>query len=425
MSDSIQIPGYNIDKLLARGGMAEVYVAEQKSLGRKVAIKILDSHSDDESFTDRFLKEARLVASLNHSNIITIHDFGVLDDKRLYITMELVDGGDLDRRIERGITETEAITILESLCHALSFIHSQGIIHRDIKPANILFRKDGTLVLTDFGIARQEEEDVKLTQTGVTVGSPAYCSPEQTQGLELDVRTDIYSAGVVFLEMLTGDNPFKADSYVNTSINHIQMPIPRLDGLHKGWQPILDKMLAKEPEARFASADELLYQLKNPRSNPSVTVSLPVIKAPSSSLKKIAMGVVVLAVLVILGIGINSQLEQRAQVKQLLVKAEEKEQQKYYVYPADDSAIFYYRKALELDPGNNLAEDGIEKILTYYVDSAETALRKGDRQAFLKNVTRGLVVDPENEALLALKAEFDRNSNAAEKFSDKLIDFFD
>lgn len=258
----IMIPGHRIERLLARGGMAEVYLAEQQSLGRQVAIKVLDQKSGDPGFVDRFLKEARLVAALNHPGIITIHDFGVLPDKRLYLSMEYMADGDLDARLAKGMMEEgEILEILRELAKALAYVHSKGIIHRDIKPANILFRPDGSLALTDFGVAKQDEEDVQLTRAGTTVGSPAYCSPEQAQALDIDHRSDIYSVGVVLIEMLLGRNPYKADSYVTTSINHIQMEIPRLSATQAHFQHLLEKMLAKNPADRFVSVEQVLDYL--------------------------------------------------------------------------------------------------------------------------------------------------------------------
>lgn len=247
--------------MLAKGGMAEVFLAEQLSLGRKVAIKVVDASTSEPEFPERFLHEARLVAALNHTHLITIYDFGQLDSGKLFLSMEYLQGGDLEERLARGIDEKTAIRVLRSLANVLGFVHSQGIIHRDIKPANILFRQDETLVLTDFGIAKTINNDASVTQAGVIVGSAAYGSPEQMQGLELDIRTDIYSLGVMFLEMLTGNNPFHAASFVNTAMNHIQLDIPRLPVTQARFQPLLDKMLAKQVDSRFASAEALLVAL--------------------------------------------------------------------------------------------------------------------------------------------------------------------
>jgi len=253
------IPGLNVERLIAKGGMAEVYLAEQKSLGRKVAVKLLDAQSGDPEFATRFLHEAKLVAALHHNNIITIYDFGKLDDGRLFLSMEYLPGGDMETRLKGGMNEKEALRILKELARGLNFIHQKNIIHRDIKPANVLFRQDGSLVLTDFGIAKEKEtKDVSVTQAGMTVGSPAYSSPEQAQGRILDHRSDIYSVGVVFFEMLTGANPFRSDTNINTAIKHIQMPIPALPGKYSRYQPMIEKMLAKNPRDRFASMLEVL-----------------------------------------------------------------------------------------------------------------------------------------------------------------------
>lgn len=281
--ETLHINGYRIERLLARGGMAEVYLAEQLSLGREVAIKVMDSHTHDIDFAERFLHEARLLAPLNHSNLVTIYDFGQLDDGKLYLSMEYLQGGDLEERMTKGVTEKMALRVLRELVSALRFVHKKGIIHRDIKPANILFREDGSLVLTDFGIAKAINNDVGLTQAGMIVGSAAYGSPEQMQGLTLDARTDIYSVGVVFLEMLTGTNPFKAETFVNTAMNHMQMDIPRLAGKQARFQPILDKMLGKTPKERFASMDDLYEAMKMlstavAQPSPVITQAAPEVK---------------------------------------------------------------------------------------------------------------------------------------------------
>jgi serine/threonine protein kinase len=294
MTARLDVLGYKIERLIAKGGMAEVYLAEQLSLGRKVALKILDAKAGDAEFAERFLNEARLVAALNHANLITIYDFGKLEGGKLYLSMEYLQGGDLEKRLKQGITESATLRIVRDLAGVLGFVHSKGILHRDIKPANILFREDDALVLTDFGIAKKIDNNVGLTQTGMIVGSPAYGSPEQIQGLELDLRTDIYSVGVLFLELLTGKNPFRADSFINTAMKHMQLDIPRLSGSAEIFQPALDKMLAKKPKERFASMEQLLAALnaiapvtgahRLPVSPPIIRGRTPSITTPAVSL---------------------------------------------------------------------------------------------------------------------------------------------
>lgn len=175
---NLNVPGLVVERLIARGGMAEVYLAEQKSLGRKVAVKVMDPRNGDAEFSARFFQEAKLLASLSHNNIITIYDFGALEDGRLYLTMEYLPGGDLERRIKKGaLPESDVIRNLRELARALNFVHSQGILHRDIKTANILFRQDGSLVLTDFGIARAEKKRCQCDSDRHDRGKPRLQQP--------------------------------------------------------------------------------------------------------------------------------------------------------------------------------------------------------------------------------------------------------
>jgi len=426
MTADLSIDGYQIDRLLAKGGMAEVYLAEQTSLERKVAIKVLDSHSEDEGFVDRFLKEAKLVASLTHPNIITVHDFGVLDDERLYIVMEYVEGGDLDAKLETGLTEEESLQILEELANALTFIHQQNIIHRDIKPANVLFRADGTLILTDFGIAKQKDEDVSLTQAGTAVGSPAYSSPEQSQGTELDLRTDIYSLGVVFIEMLTGANPYKADSYINTSINHIQMPVPELQAAHQKYQTLINQMLAKDPQDRFSNAEELIAAIKQSREARVIPIpSLPIKSLAGQSYTKWAIiGLVTLFIVIPSAVSFKGYLTKRKQINLLLESAQARMESRDYIAPYEDSAHYYYKEVLLIDPDNTDAEAGLDTIVTYYYDRAKKALAANSRGEVKKYLNRGLRVDPDNEDLLRLRSEFYRERKLGDKVEDTFRSIF-
>ena len=181
--------------------------------------------------------------------------------------MEFLQGGDLKQRINRGMTPPEAFEILETLGSCLSFVHQQGIIHRDIKPENILFRRDGTVVLTDFGIAKQMESDNTLTMDGTTLGSPHYLSPEQASCKTLDGRADIYSLGIVFYEMLTGLKPFQGDSALDIIIAHLTSEIPLLPLHLRYCQPLLVRMIAQEPEDRFASAADLVGAARQLRTS--------------------------------------------------------------------------------------------------------------------------------------------------------------
>ncbi len=250
------IPGYRIDRLIGKGGMAAVYLATQESLDRPVALKVLRD-PDSAEFSERFVNEGRIVASLVHANIITVHDVGIAEGLP-YIAMEYVDGGDLKARIAAGITREEALEVVARMALCLAFAHEKGVIHRDLKPANILFRCDGTPLLTDFGIAKSVRLDSHLTATGRIIGTPRYMSPEQALGKTVDGRADIYSLGVVLYEMLAGEPPYRGDSEVDTILRHLNDPLPALPvGCH-GYQPLLDRMLAKDPAARFDDAQALV-----------------------------------------------------------------------------------------------------------------------------------------------------------------------
>ncbi len=261
----LAIPGYQILEVVGQGGMATVYRAIQQSLGREVAIKVMHQTMNVPGFSERFLKEAQIIAGFNHPHIIIIHDVGLLDDRLHYLSMEYVKGGDLKQRIQKKINPLVALLYLEQLAECLVYIHQRQVVHRDIKPANVLFRENGTLVLTDFGIAKQLEVDSELTATGSAIGSPHYLSPEQAEGKMVDGRSDIYSLGVLFYEMLTGSKPYQGDSYMGTVMMHITAPVPNFPPAFEKLQPLLNKMMAKDREERFLHAKALLTTVKSIR----------------------------------------------------------------------------------------------------------------------------------------------------------------
>ena len=199
----LKVPGYRVDKLLGKGGMATVYLATQMSLGRSVALKVLND-PETPQFFERFFNEGRCVARLRHDNLVTIYDIGQ-GEGFYYIAMEHLPGGDLKSRMAQGMKSSQSLKIIARLASCLGYVHSQGLVHRDIKPSNVLFRGDGTPVLTDFGIAKLIQADNDLTLTGTVLGSPHYLSPEQAEGnSKVDGRSDLYSLGVILFEMLAG-----------------------------------------------------------------------------------------------------------------------------------------------------------------------------------------------------------------------------
>ncbi|TNF33997.1 MAG: serine/threonine protein kinase, partial [Gammaproteobacteria bacterium] len=280
----MDIPGYQIRYTLGQGGMAEVFLAHQASFDRLVAIKVMD-HSliQDPHYAERFLREARIVAKLSHPHIVPVFDVGVIDHHH-YLAMEHLSGGDLKTRIKEGVNAKAALRILRDMASALDFAHSKGYVHRDIKPDNILFREDGSAVLTDFGIARPRETDMELTQAGTVVGTPKYMAPEQCQGKVVDGRADLYSLGIVFVEMLTGKPPFDGPDPMAVAIQHIQSPIPQLKGSLARYQSLVDGLLAKDPEDRFETGAALIKAIDDLLAGhtPPPAVPEPVAPTPAS-----------------------------------------------------------------------------------------------------------------------------------------------
>ncbi len=257
------IPGYTIKKTLGQGGMARVYIATQDSFGRDVALKVMSTHlaSSDAMWGKRFLHEAQVVAQLSHPNIVPVFDVGH-HDGYYYMSMELLKGGDLKARLAKGVSIPETVRIIRQIANGLDFAGEKGFVHRDIKPENIMFREDGSPVILDFGIAKQKNTNNRMTQTGTIVGTTAYMSPEQAQGFELDERSDVYSLGIMFYEMLTGRTPFLGESSVAVLLKHVSEPAPPLPDHLDIFQPVMDLSLAKKPEDRYNRARDMIRDLE-------------------------------------------------------------------------------------------------------------------------------------------------------------------
>ena len=267
---------YRLEERIGIGGMARVYKATDINLDRPVAIKILHEHlASDSTFEQRFIREAKFVASFNHPNIVQIYDFDVIetnDGNLYYMVMPLLTGSTLKDILEdiavkgERLPYTRVMEIFKNLCDALSFAHRQGMVHRDVKPANIIFDNHNRAVLTDFGIARLAEGS-SLTQDGVTTGTPAYMSPEQVSSGPVDARSDIYALGIILFEMLAGTVPFNDTSGISTMLKHIQDPVPRLTDYITDVEPrlemLLGRALAKHPDDRFSSVDEMVESLES------------------------------------------------------------------------------------------------------------------------------------------------------------------
>jgi len=266
ITSSLVAGKYKIIEEIGRGGMGVVYKAEDIKLQRTVALKFLPAQwTTDPEARERFVQEARAASALDHQNICAIYEIAETEDGRLYIAMAFYEGESLRDKIKREpLKVDEALNFAVQVAQGLAKAHQKGIVHRDIKPANILLTKDGAAKIVDFGLAKPAGQ-VKLTREGTMIGTVAYMSPEQARGEAVDQRTDIWSAGVVLYEMLSGRLPFKGD-YEQTLIHSILKsepePISRTrKDLPKGLAQIIDKSLSKNVSARYQSTEELLEDL--------------------------------------------------------------------------------------------------------------------------------------------------------------------
>lgn len=262
----MKIPGYSVHRKIGKGGMASVFLATQTSFDRKVALKIIaESTLGGREKAEQFMREAKIVGGFSHPNIVPVYDVGRIEQFH-FLAMDYLQGGDLASWIKSGLQPEECEQIITQVANALHFAHNKGYLHRDIKPENILFREDNSAVLTDFGIA----QPLKATSEGqktTVVGTPSYMSPELIQGKPIDNRCDLYALGIMFYEMLTRQPPFQAETVKALAIKHIKEPPPKLPFALRRYQPIIDKLLAKNPDDRFESALAFAKALGNVDGN--------------------------------------------------------------------------------------------------------------------------------------------------------------
>jgi tRNA A-37 threonylcarbamoyl transferase component Bud32 len=257
---SVMIRGHRCIRQVGSGGMCTIYLAESERAGTLVVLKVFNQVPDvSERIVgfDRFLQEYEIVAGLKHENIVQIYDLGIADD-HAYIAMEHFPAGDLRRRMKAPILPMMALKFVQQIASALEAIHSVGVLHRDLKPANVMLRIDGSLCLIDFGLAKANEMEVSLTGTREIFGTPYYMSPEQGHAEVIDARSDLYSLGVMFYEMLTGHKPYTGATAMEVIYKHKRAELPPLEPELAGYQPMLTRLLAKSPADRFQSAHELL-----------------------------------------------------------------------------------------------------------------------------------------------------------------------
>jgi len=257
------IKGYRFIKRLAVSEHSALYLAQKDTEDHQVVLKVLrqvPDFSDGLGAFDRFLQEYEMIAELDHPNIVDIYDLGVSDD-HAHIAMEYVPGGDLKERIKKGVSEAEAIDYTKQIAGALAQLHSLGILHRDLKPGNIMVRDNGTLALIDFGLAKRMRLEQEITGNGEIFGTPYYMSPEQGHADDVDERSDVYSLGIIFYEMLTGKKPFVGADAMSIIFKHTKSPVPVLPYHLSSHQALINLLLAKHPDDRLQSANEVLEWL--------------------------------------------------------------------------------------------------------------------------------------------------------------------
>jgi hypothetical protein len=259
----VTILGHRFVRELAVGGTSMVYLAESERAGDMVVLKVLRDTSDggDEHIQfARFLQEYELISKIRHPNVVRIYDLGIADD-HAYIAMEYFPRGDLRARIAKPLPPDVALAYLTQMASALEVVHAVGVLHRDLKPGNIMLRADNSVAIIDFGLAKQSDLKTDITGTGEIFGTPYYMSPEQGHGQALDERSDLYSLGIIFYEMLTHKKPYLAPTPMGVIYLHGNAPLPQLEGELRRYQPLLDRLLAKQPADRFANAAELIRAL--------------------------------------------------------------------------------------------------------------------------------------------------------------------
>ena len=439
-----EIPGFRITELIGEGAMARVFLAIDDALDRKVALKVMNqSLAHDPTFRDRFLAEAKDTAKFIHPGIVSIYSTGVQDDN-YYLVLEYLESGTLKDRQRARVqfsrendgetvqlfSAQESLVLLAQLADALSYAHSKKVIHRDIKPANILFRSNGQAVLSDFGIAKSITENRELTMTGYSVGTPAYMSPEQKLGADIDTRSDLYSVGVVFYELLIGHKPYqtRTGNYADLR-KELDADVPELPAGLAYLQPVLDKLLAKNPDDRYQSAGELLGAIEQVSgtsasvlSDATVKSALPVARRelpgkPRYS-RKTTFITGVTATLIVLATVATWQFlpepvpevvpvdaKTAKTIEGLLETAKIYLEMGKLIDAGPSNAVNVYNRVLEMQAGNTQATEGMKSALEQILVKIKSTIEADDLKAAQGLIELSEHYFPDNKNLADLREQ--------------------
>jgi serine/threonine protein kinase len=268
-----RLKAYRRIDLIAKGSVSELFLAESADIGGVVVLKVTPAVRKEtgvDQSMERFLQEFEILREVHHPNVVKIYDLGVTDD-HLYLAMEHFAKGDLRKRMAEGLTARQSLEYTRDLAQALQAIHEVGIFHRDLKPGNVMLRDDDSIALIDFGLAKHVALKMEVTDKGLIFGTPHYMSPEQGHGKPIDARSDIYALGVMLYEMLTGKKPYDAENHMAILVHHAKAPIPKLPDRIAHLQPLIDTLMAKDPAARPADANEAARLIEFALSGMSTT----------------------------------------------------------------------------------------------------------------------------------------------------------
>lgn len=380
----MQIPGYDVEQPIGESAVAGVYLAFQPALRRRVALKVLKSEaSADAGFARRFLEQGRLIGQFNHPNVIRIFETGRCEQGD-YLAMEYCPGGNLQRRLDAGLTREHALTIVRTLAAALGYAHDRGVLHLNLKPGNVLFRDEDTPVLADFGLAGD----------GAAAEELPYPSPEQVSDDPVDARSDLYSLGGLFYEMLTGGPPYRAEDGMARALMHVTHPVPVLPDDRAIFQPIVNTLLAKNPAERFPTAQAFVEALAKVENDLGRRRLFAV--AAGSAALLVVLGLATAGIVRLLEPAevTPSSLEPTAaappaeepaaqppgpdpRILELLEQGERRLQAGRLTMPIGDNAFESFSWVLELDPDNSQAQAGIERIVEKLLGQGEAQLKAG------------------------------------------------